>query len=230
MAVLRMGLPGIAGAVRALFFSARRKKVELSRFSLASNFIIVPRATGSVYSIREVVFGGKLPIKEKKIITIDDLIEFELVQIKKRYALVQSIKGSEGYHVKATISDSDLKHDDLVGIFTESEFRGDTCGDYDFLNSVLPIDPSGKTIEVGKIEEVFRALNSVILAMIPAANLLYFIYNIDNGVRLINAYPHDKEGEEKMRSLIEEVKNLGDSFQEVVANMMFVSRITPDRF
>jgi hypothetical protein len=225
MPVLRMGLPGIAGAVRALFFSARRKKVELSRFSLASNFIIVPRATVSASLIRKSIFKGKPPFEEKKIITIDDLIEFELVKIKKRYVLVQSIEERDGYHVKASISD--LRHDDLIGVFIESEFKGDTCEDYDFLTSVLPVDLSGKTIEVGKIGEVFRTLNNVISDVIPAANLLYFLYNIDNGVKLVNIYPHDKEGEERMRSLIEEVKNFGDSFQEAVANMMFISRLTP---
>lgn len=220
MAVLRMGLPGLESALKYVFSYMRGEEIRSLPFYLVSNSVIVPRVSGSIDSIRDVLFGGNLPIKKKKIITIDDLIGFELVKPDSYFIVKVYASTGDLFAVHSFISYP--KFDRTIGYFHEGGLTA-SCKEYDSITKDLPLDISNS--EDDRIVDIKYTIFRVVSAMIPAANLLYFLYNLDKDVKVfISELSRTPKDEEKIRDIAEIVRGAGDNFQEAVVNLGIMSR------
>jgi hypothetical protein len=218
MTVLRMGFPGLENALRAVFHFMREEEIRRFPFAFASNSVIVPRASGSISYIKNIAFEGVLPIKEKKIITVDDLIEFEQVKLKPYF--IVKVYLSTGNSLVAYSYVSFPRSDRAVGYIHEGELTTH-CKRYNSVTKALPLNISNEEDE--KLADMKFEIFKVVSTMIPAANLLYSLYNLDKGVRFfILDYLYTSEDEKKIRSVAERVKKVGDTFPEAVVNLGFM--------
>jgi hypothetical protein len=215
MTVLRMGFPGLEKAVKSVFSIMRIKEVRLFPFILYSNSVIVPRVSGSIDHIKDVSFNGILPIEEKKIITADDLMEFELVELN--YPVVVQVYLSTGGSFAVHSHISFPKYNRTIGYFHEDELTA-SCKEYDSITKVLPLDISNE--KYWELSDIKQTLFRVVSTMIPVANLLYSLYNLDNNVKfyIINSF-HTPKDEEKIRTVAERVKTAGSSFPEAIVRL-----------
>jgi hypothetical protein len=221
MAVLRMGLPGLKNALRVVFSVMKRKGIMRFPFAFISNSVLIPRVSASVDRIRDILFGGDLPIKGKKIITDDDLMEFELIELKP-YLIVEVYRSTgDSYATRSFLSYP--KFDRTLGYFHEESLTA-SCKEYDSVIEVLPLDISNEKDE--RLVDIKYTIFRVVSVMIPAANLLYSLYNLDKGVRFhILDLSYTPKDEEKVISIAKLVKESGDDFQEAIANLIFMGHL-----
>jgi hypothetical protein len=222
MAVLRVGFPGLEDAVKYVFYSMREEEIVSLPISFTSKSLLVPRVSASVDRIRDVLFKGILPIEGKKIITIDDLMEFELVE-SGFYIFIEVNRSFSGlFAAYSYLYHPRIGLDWEVGSFFEQTLSN-SCKVYDSITSVFPLDLSNEEDE--RLEGIKDMIFRTVSDMISVANLLYSLYNLDSISKfdITNPY-HLPDDEEKVRKVAKIVKEAGDSFQEAVVNLSILKR------
>jgi hypothetical protein len=223
MVVLRMGFPGLESAVRYTFSIMKTKEINVRTISFVSHSVLIPRASMHLHYFTNLLFGNHIPFKGRKVITSEDLMEFELAEVKP-HIIVQVYPGEENFSTYTYFSkDFIIKPDAIIGAFREPPWSWDaTCKDYESIVKASPIDLTKMSHDKAWQTEykMFRLFTS----MISCATLLYYLYNLDNGVELVEPDSSDSNNVKKIRAVAEMVKELGNTFPEAVAVLIFGSR------
>jgi hypothetical protein len=224
MAVLRMGFPGLESATRYTFLLMRNEEINAETISLVSRSILIPRASMHLQYFTNILFGNHIPFNGSKVITPEDLMELELVEVKP-YIIVEVYPDESNFSAYAYFSKSFSERDEIIGTFREKAWPWDaTCGDYNTFINTSQIDISKMPND--KAWNTEYKMFKIFSTMIPCATLLYYLYNLDNGVRLISPDSSDTENIKKVRSVVETVRKMGNSFQEIVESLIIGARYT----
>jgi len=223
MAVLRVGFPGLESAVRYTFFLMKVEKIDAKTVSFVSNSVLIPRASMHLYYFTNILFGKHIPFRGRKIITPEDIMEFELVETEPRI-LVEVYPGEGNFSTYTYFSkDSIIEPDAIIGAFRDPAWNWDaSCKDYESIVRISPIDFT--KIPRDRVWETEYKMYRLSSAMISCATLLYCLYNLDNGIELVEPDSSDPKNVERVRSVAKLVKDFGNSFPEAIIGLITGSR------